>query len=587
MPASLPDWGRPVMVDGRTAFATVGDLAPPVLLPGAIALATEPDGRPAFRLSVLRALPPAEGVGCLELRLRLEGEDIPGTVPARVARGSLRLRPAAALGTIPAELLVPLPLDWNGLGLARLALPLSQAAATLVEGLLAAGEGLGLDALAELEVDGIAPRLPGLALRLEVGALLAGLGSLAGPDGLLPREALLARLRAAPAQPGIGLGAVPEGLPPDLLALAVLDRLRARELLRPAPSTAPDGTPMLRLPAPGEALPERIDIDLAERLVTPRPVALRLDPVAAARALAAGHGGADSLVAKGSAAPLGLGFHRLMLGQTVPQPVAGILGLGARIRFPPQPPARPQEIRHDLELSPGAAAPELTIRLAPNEPLAWRLQGFAFVPAADGRRVERLQAEEVEGTGARALLTPALLPLRLVELEAEPALLGLGTLLLRLSAQRPGGPFRAEVELDRQRPTAVFGLPPDATVATIAAELRGAGGARLSLPPFPAEDRRLLLQDVPGLGPRDLRVEVLLAAGATLAALDLLPEDAAEGAEPVTLAFTPAEPARVFRWFCRDPFRPGLRWRRHAPGAAWSAPDRGPGPLVIALGDAA
>lgn len=586
MAAALPDWGCPLEVAGHPAFAAEGGLAPPLVLPDALRLAEEPDGMPAFRLHALRALPPAKGIGRLDLRLRLSAPALPGAEMAHPARGWLRLRPAAALGVLPEDLLKPVPLDWNGLGLARLSLPLSAEGAAVVEGLLTAGESTGLGALAEMEVEGLAPRLP-LQARLDVRGFLAWFVAQCRADGTLARAELQLRLGLMPESAGIALAAPAEEPFPGALALALLDRLRARGLVRPAPSPEADGAPALRAPPPEEALPDRIVWDLAEPMRASRPLALVLDPVAAARELAARQGGTTRLVSLGTVASVGLGFHRLVLDCNLPPEPAGALGLGARLCLPASPPARPQAIQRDMELRPGAPPLEVPVRLAPGERLRWTLQGFAFLSTGTGQGVERLLGEAAAGEGPRLLLTPALMPLRFIEIEAEPAVLALGALSVRLEAQRPGGAYAAEALLERGRASATLGLPRDAVEASLHAGLRGPSGAMISLPAFPAEDRRIALHDLPGTGPREIRVEVRLRPPAALAALDLLPEDAEEGTEPATLAFTPAEPARAFRWLCRDPFRPGLLWRRHAPGAAWSAPERGAGPLVVALEDAA
>ncbi|MFC7543694.1 hypothetical protein ACFQU2_35450 [Siccirubricoccus deserti] len=400
MPAMLPDWGRPVTLEGGTAFAAEGDLAPPVLLPRAVTLATEPDGRPAFRLSVLRALPPAEGMGCLELRLRLQGEDIPGTMLARVARGSLRLRPAAALGTIPPELLAPLPLDWNGLGLARLALPLSQTAATLVEGLLAAGRGSASTRWRSWRW---------MASPRACPACRCGWRSARCSPGSAPWPARTGCCRARCCWRGCGWS---RRSPASASA-------RCRRGCRPTSWPWPCWTgygrgsccvpPFQRAGRHPDAPPAGGRGGAAgahrHRLGGAAGGAAARRPAARPRGRGAGAGGRawQHGVAGGEG-------HGGAARPWLPPAPAGADRAAARGGHPrprrPDPvpaesPDRPQEIRHDLELSPGASAPELAVRLAPGERLAWRLQGFAFVPAADGRRVERLQAEEVEGAGPR------------------------------------------------------------------------------------------------------------------------------------------------------------------------------------------
>lgn len=554
----LPDWGRPVDRDGIRLFAAHELDNVLIALPDMLAIASESDGRPSFRLTAIRPLVPMpgrKGHGRLDMELRLDSGAATGDGAVRAApplRGWLRLR--SEMLDLPDGLDAPVELDCSGLGFARLTLPLAAEGVAMIEAALKDGATPVL-AHVELEVAGVAPRLPARAV-VDLARLRAAL-----LDGAMTPARLAEALTIDPAAHGVVIEDAPDDLSAQALAAAVVDHIRARLCAGPLMPANEAGLALMLADtgiASGTAT-----LDLSLPLLATRVVAVALDPFASARALSETAGGIASLVTRGQSGMLATGRHEVIVDASVPRPCIGPLALGATLTFPPRPPARAHAVVEDFELPTSGEGVTKQIRLAPGEPLAWTLAGFAFWPTADGRGVERLDGIAVEGDGARALLRPDAFPLSFVDVETGPALLAIASVEVTLTGARAdGAAARTATALTIDAPRAALALPADVEAPTLSGALAARhGDRRIELPPRPAADWRIELADIPGYGPRAVELAVTLPAGVPLAAVEVLAEDAAADAEPETYAFTPATSTRTHRWLCRDPFRPGLRWR--------------------------
>lgn len=577
----LPDWGRPLDRGGGRAWAAFEADPGAVALPDTLMIADGPDGRPAFHLSAVRPLVPLpgrRGYGRLDIEFRLAatGAAADGTTRAAPAlRGWLRLG-AGAL-SLPEALTAPAELDCSGLGLARLVLPLASEEVTLIERAIEDGTAPVL-ATVDVEVAGVAARLPGRAM-MDLARLRSALG-----NGTMMPSALAAALAADPAALGVALEGGLADLPSHAVAAAVADHIRARLCAGPL-RPAGDAGLALVMSETGIAHGTAV-LDLSEPVMATRPLTIGLDPFAAARELASARGGVAALITRTRSAALQSGRHEIVIDASAPRPCAGPLALGASLAFPPRPPARTHEVREDFELPATGEGVSRQVRLAPTEPLAWALTGFAYWPTTDGRGVERLDGPRRDGEGARALLRPDSFPLSFFEVEAGAALLAGARVEVAAQGSRGqdgGDPARAAATLAAGAPRVALALPADARDPVLSADLVSRdGGARIALPPRPASDWRIELSDAPGYGPRAVEIAVALPAGVPLLAVEVLAEDSAPDAEPDTYAFTPSAPVRTHRWLCRDPFRPGLRWRWRAdPPAAFSEPVPGVGRIEL------
>jgi hypothetical protein len=528
----LPDWGQPTDAGGVTGYLGF-ETGRAMVLPDALELARGPEGTPAFHLLAVRPLVPTpgqRGYGRLELGLALRSgsassDGLVQAVPA--LRGWLALS-ARALD-LPDDLRGPLALRCSGTGAADLSLPLRPEGLAFVEQALAEA-ALPVLARADLEIAGVARRVAGRAAVDHAAlsaAVLAGLG-LAGLRDALDRD---------PATLGVAIASA------DPLAVeAAVDQIRAVLCAGPL-RPGPDGLQLVWDPVVPPV--GRTVLDLSRPVMATRVVQLALDPFAEARRVS----GSASLVHRVTTAPLQVGQHRLTLAANLAHPLAGVLSIGARLVIPPRPPARRHEIREDVEFT-GSEPVSRILRLAPGEPLSWRVEGTVWLPGPGGRGAQMVVGPAVEGTGNDVDLGPEDFPLRFSHVAASPALLALATVDLRLSA----GGLTAQARLSSELPEVTLALPGE---GEIVARVTGAGGQAIDLPARPTGDWRIEMADLPGYGPRQTEVSVSFPPDLLLRALDLR---VAEG--PVqTLAFTPTRPARSFPWFCADPFGPGLLWR--------------------------
>jgi hypothetical protein len=573
MSRAVPDWERPLMTGTGGTFHPYQDRGAVVALPDRLRLVRNPDGMPEFRLALFRGFgagPGLSGYGVLDFRLRAEyaDRDTP-FVPAPIARGSVRIRPADLAADLPAEIFVPQRLEWSGVGTARFLVRLSSDAAVLVHELL--GSGLvPLRAVAEVEIEGVGATVP-VTAHVDVRKLLSALTDLASGEALIPRGAIEVALAQDPATLGIAVNG--ERPQPDapLVARALLDRLRWR-LLDFEASPWKDEAPALRIPAWSSDVPSEMSWDLSEPVIVARPQRLDFDPFDEALQRVSPDA---ALVTQTTLPPLAVGFHRLMVESNLPAWRPDGAQLLATLRFPPSPPARMHEVSRTLALEPDRSIDHLEVRLAPGEKLAWRLSVMLIQPSASGGT--RWVGDEAAGEGARVLVTPAQLPARIVTLEAGRTLLDLASITARLDAMDEGRSYSDVAVLSTGQPTSALVLPQSATDArlTITATPGGTGTA-LELGPLPVRDHYFDITDLPGYGEQDTEISIAFDLDVALIALETASADAESDSDVETTSFTPATPRRRVHWRCRDPFRCGLkwRWRALAEEAAWpwSAP---------------
>ena len=314
--------------------------------------------------------------------------------------------------------------------------------------------------------------------------------------------------------------------------------------------------------------------DLREPLLTTRPLTLALDPLAAARAAAAG-AGAEALVRETIVSRFDAGVRTLRILANVPAARAGAVRLGARVAKAPAPPDRVQAVAADVVIAEPSDAGTATVRLAPEEPEVVDVEPFAIVRIA--RKVRRLTGTTRQEYGPIAVLGADDFPVQFVRLGADPAVLALADVAGSCSFRWNGDAAEVPVALSTAHPACCVMLPAGAEQAQLALELRSADGhGTVALDRRPATDGVISLASVPEFGPQQLRATCRFVDGSALYAIDVLAEGAPDDRPPQVLTFTPSRPERTISWFAASPFLSGLRYRPHpAPGAApapWSEP---------------
>jgi hypothetical protein len=543
----LPDWGQP----RDAGFGPWQEDGFALALPDALVIATGPGGAPEFHLSAWRPAVPSDqwrGYGRLDMVLAVQATTVTpdGSVRAVAAvRGWLRLG-AEALA-LPEEFAAPVRLACAGTGAATLVLPLHPEGVGFVERALMDG-ALPVLATADLEIAGVARCVPGRAV-VQVERLRSAVEAGLTPDAL--RSALLRDAAA--------LGVTLDSDDPAA-AEAAADHIRAHLCAGPL---LPGAEGLLLVWADSGMTEGRADLDLAQPVVATRAVRVMLDPFAMVRGLAAG--GVSALVTKTTTGTLQAGQHQISMDANLPRPLAGPLAMGARLVFAPQPPARMHEVSEEVELPADGGSVLRSVRLAVGEAVDWLVTGVAYMPTADGRGVVLRSGPPRAGQGVRVVLGRQDFPLHFTQVAAGAALLALADVEVELAS----GGHVTKARLTPLNPVHALALaePGGQLIARLVAH----DGQVLTLAPRPAADWRIELTDVPGYGLRVMEIEVGFPERMLLRALDVKPE----GEAVQTLAFTPARSVREVRWFCRDPFRPGLCWRWHDGEAAFSAPVSG------------
>lgn len=581
----LPDFATALAAERATLFAPYERQGPFLLTPDALGVAEAEAGGPDLRIETVRGrtpLLPPRPYAVLDLRLRasypLEAalavarEQYAGAcvAPLTIGGGVLRL----GGGALPEELRHSIPLAWNGLGRARCALRIAiETASLLIEGLR--GAVLPIHAYVDLAVVGVAPRLP-YSARFDPRALLEALAAEADAEGRVAYSALAALFRRE--ERGLPL-VVAGAVAPDeraLLAAALCDRTLQRFARPIAP---PDGgaEPWVALDRPDSLGAGRFTWDLAEPQQVSRPLTLRLDPFAAARAVVAERGLAavlrDTVVP-----PLPSGALAVTVTANVPAEREGLAALGVHLAAPPRPPQRPQAANATALLEPPADSARVTLRLSPREPAAYTFTTFAVL--ADAHGAEELAGAPVAHTGDQLELAGEAFPVEFVAVAAEPALLELAH--VRCTLRRPAAtaadrPIEHRFELTPERPARSLALPRGATAAAalgVEAEERG-GPGRLQLGPLPAGDLSVSRASFREYGPQRVLVQAALAAGEPSLLVELLPEGAPETPDTLGLVqLRPDRPSQEWRYFAPSPFAPGYRYRLRRPGheppAPWS-----------------
>ncbi len=593
----LPDFQKPIHGFRYEIYHPYENAGSFVVASSALEIAATKDGRPDFLLEFVRGvspgMPPAP-YAFLDFRVRatFPAEDAltglrerhPGaTVRLPVFGGGfLRLRPAATTGDVPAELLKPLRLSANGLGTSRCAVRIGTAAGAVIEGALK-GEVLGLVAWAEMEMEGVAPRVP-IRVTFSPAELLNRLKEIA-PDPAVPvvtRDQLetfferdLSRLPLRADAP------VPDAIRRDLTE-TLADRVRVwYGDFVPSREVPVKSSIALRM---SEAVSGVVSWDLSEPIAARRALVASLDPFDTARRIVSADGLA-AVVKQTVVPPLATGTRRVHVAANLPAVRTGVVTLGVDIVAPARPPRRPQTLRQSVELTPPGDSAVATLRLAPAEPVSYQFSTWAIVETAGA--VGRLAGPFVAHEGETLDLGVGDFPVRFASVAASPGLLDLATVAGAWTGRTQAGAFECRFELTAGAEEIGIAVPADAEGQSLRIEARERAGSkvlRLALPA--AQSTHLDLPSFPEFGSHRVIVETDVLGRPGLLAIDLVPEGREEQPDAITtLALTADAPVKEWRYIALSPFRAGFRYRRHADGGApaepWSDVQRADVPLRI------
>lgn len=529
----LPDFGAPVTASVFGAFEQAPAL---VGVPDRLLLARDGDGVPLIRLERFRGdnpMQPPGSYGLVTVWLTLGWPDpIDGRAPGHVlpAAGELRM---ALTGAGPEAAGLPeAAVSFDGALTVPWGARVDPVTITLLIGALDDGS-LPLTAAAALEVRGVAPRLD-VAVAVDVPATRALLAGAAAPLTALTGELLT---------PSGAITVVRGAAAPEALAAVLAERLPS--LLTSSPETDP-------------AAEHHLELDLA----VPTVVVRRFEVSQHLRAQLAGVTlDRARLVPEGVEVPeLELGWHGVDVLANLPGQRVGVLAGGVSLLAAPHPPARHQAVSVAAEFADDGARQELTLRLAPGEPLAYVARPWLVVENADG--VAELSGPELATDRQRLVLGPDAFGVRFASLHAEGQLLEHGRVQV---VHRCDDWRRPPVELGTEAPDAVVIL---SAAGDDTFDLRLSDGTRaLAWPTRPATSLTLSLADVPGWGANAVPVR---NATADPIALEL-GDEAGTRSEELLLS---AGATREFRYLAEDPYATGWRYRLRPVGdpGPWQGP---------------
>lgn len=593
----LPDFQTPIHGFRYEIYYPYENAGGFVVASSALEIATRESGRPDFLLEFVRGISPAmppSPYAFLDFRVRatypaaealdsLRGRHPGATVrPPVLGGGFLRLRPAATTGDVPAELLEPFRLSANGLGTARCAARIGTAAGAVIEGALR-GQVLGLVAWAEMEMQGVAPRVP-VRVTFDPAELLNRLRELAPEPSspVLTRDQLEAFFEQDVRRLPVRADApVPDTIRRDF-AETLADHVRASygEFV-PSRQIPVQASLALKM---SEAVSGVVSWDLAQPIAARRPLVASLDPFDEARRLVSAQGIA-AVVKQTVVPPLAAGTRRVHVAANLPSIRSGVVSLGVDLVAPERPPHRPQAVRQTVELLPPGDSGLATLRLAATEPASYRYTTWAVIERSG--TVERLSGPSVSHDGEALDLGVDDFPVRFVSLAASPALLDIATVAGAWKGRTPAGPFECRFELAPGSPAIGIAVPGDAEGESLRIEARERGGSKLLTLALPAaHNTQLDLSSFPGFGSHRVIVEADFTGLPGLLAIDLVPEGREERNEAIaTVALTPATPVKEWRYTALSPFRSGFRYRRHAdsgaPADPWSGVQQPDVPLRV------
>lgn len=568
----LPDFARPIVAEAAHIFYPYEGVGPFLLTPDRLEVASRPDNTPDFALDIIRGrtpLLPPQPYGVLDFRLQAhyrteeslgivrEHQSAATIAPTAFRSGFLHLQAGTPTEEIPAELLHPIALAWNGLGNTRSTMRLSLDGAVLLRRALQ-NATLLLVAVCELELIGVSPRLP-LTVSFDPPVFLQALQALANQQGAVGLEALEAFFRQDQAElPLTFHGAAPaDDQGRQDFAETMVDHVRQR-FGSFVPSPAADMAPYIAL-NDADLGSGRFVWDLGVPLVAARTVTLQLQPLAAAQQLVQERG-LDAVVHERVVPPVPRGTLSVAVSANLPKAREGVYSLGVDLYAAPRMPQRPQARVATVEFEAPQDATTATLALSPGEPAEYTYTTFAVVRDAGG--IERLQGEEIAHTGDVLNLTTEDFPLEFVAIAGAPALLELavleGTLRRMDGEQKVEQPFKLSLE----QPELVLALPLGTKGAMIEITARErAGTGELRLEPMPAQDLWLDTWSFREYGPQQIEIECLFAADSATFAIELLPESAEETGASSVLSFHSGQTVRRWTYFAGSPFRGGYRFR--------------------------
>jgi hypothetical protein len=585
----LPDFYQPIQgEDWKVFYPYEGGAF--VVVPTTIELGDREDGQIDFTLTLVRGqnpdLPP-KPYGLLDFRLQphfpiaaaltwLRSRRPDAMVqPAIFSSGFLQLYPATTVDPIPEELKQPIPLVWNGLSTGRYSLRMTAATVTLLKTALT-GTVLNLFARAEMELVGVAPRLP-LRVKFNPAILLDQLAGLGDSQRQVACEDIIDYFKKSTSLPLEVVGNR-DAISPDEFAVTLTDWIRTHYgTFIPAPR--PDRTGYIAL---AQIAPDSVEWDLSQPMQTTRTIELSLHPLEAARQIVAERG-LDTVFREVIVPQMPTGALSVEVSANLPAKRLGVLAIGVTLRAVPFLPYRPQAQVVSTEFQPPDDRARLFLRLSPLEKPTYTFATYVVLQDAQG--VRQLRSSEISHQGNQLTLKPNQFPVTFIPISATRSLLEQGTVQGICRWQEGQTPKSQSFELNQQVAAIALTLPQIASDPTLEFTADSLDRTRrLYIPPLPARSYQLGLHSFVEYGSHLISIECEFNDQASFYAIELLPENSPE-TEASLVLLTPGNPRQTWSWLAKSPFYAGYCYRPHrspdGPAAEWSAVQSAFAPLKL------
>jgi hypothetical protein len=431
----LPDFYQPIQAENLQIFCPYENAGDYSVLPNSLQIGNHSnqqlEERPDFTLTLVRGQNPVllpKPHGLLDFRLQpyypldaaltlIRNSDANATVQPIVCKsGFLRLYSEINSDKIPEDLKQPIPLSWNGLTTARYHLKVSESTAIALKGALK-GDILKLLGRAEMEIAGVAPRLP-LRVRFDPAVLLSQLAALGNAQRQVACEEIVSFFyRDVKSLP---LAIVGE-LPPNGFAETMTDWVRAHfGTFIAAPID--DSRSYITLATENHG---SFEWDLSQPLQAYRTIVLHLDPLSAARQLVQNLG-LDAVFQETTVPSMQTGTWMIDVSANLPDRHPGVLSMSVTLNAPPVLPYRPQARIVSAQLTPPENSAQLMLRLSPIEKLEYKF--FTSMILQDAAGTRQLKGEEILHSGDRLHIRPDQFPVIFIPIEAARSLLEIATL---------------------------------------------------------------------------------------------------------------------------------------------------------------
>ncbi|MBE9012973.1 hypothetical protein IQ250_22485 [Pseudanabaenaceae cyanobacterium LEGE 13415] len=557
----LPDFYKPLQFDQGWVFYPYENAGDCWVMPTSIDIG-DTNNKPDFSLVLVRGqnpiLPPKPH-GLLEFRLQPYYPFTEALNAVRIERSNATIQPVIFRAGFlrlhadkaPDDLKTPIALAWNGLTSARYGLTVSDLTAIELKGALMSNI-LKLMARAELEMVGVAPRLP-IQVRFDPAVLLNQLATLGNSKHQVACEDITTFFRSNPIET-TGDSSHPE------FAETMTDWVRAHfGTFIPSPNN--DGRAYIELSSINSG---RYEWDLSQPLQAYRTVILTLDPLASARRIVQEQG-LSAVFQEAIVPAIPTGSWSIDVSANLPDRRPGVLSISVCLKAPPVLPHRPQARIVSSELAPPNDSAKLLLRLSPNEQPNYTFSTSVVIQGVNG--IQQLNSEDFAYQGDRLYIRPDQFPVNFVLIDITRSLVSVAKVKGVCRWQDNEKSNAQWFDLDGELAIA---LPKTATNSMIELTAQSLDSSQtLKIAPFPAKNCQIGLHSFQEYGAHQVSIECEFSDDLKLYAIELVPEDSSDIS---TLFFTPANPIKTWSWFAKSPFKAGYRYRpRREPVAEWSA----------------